>query len=202
MIGIFSNGLSASRSGSLMMIQSALPLKASSRYLSSLGSLHAFTCRVILILSPRSLYSSRNSFIRSIEMYRSNLGRVITSIASANTGFEISNVQEVDSAFSSAWPEKEESSNKALTNTLQSKTSRIYFSLSSSSKISEVKPFFRACSVASCIISDKLLRFNKIRSTVSENVFFQRESFVPLFQQLGRSLPGLSFSYYKYNNQL
>jgi hypothetical protein len=45
-------------------------------------------------------------------MYRSNLGRVITSIASANTGFEISNVQEVDSAFSSAWPEKEESSNK------------------------------------------------------------------------------------------
>jgi len=49
MIGIFSNGLSASRSGSLVMIQSALPLKASSRYLSSLGSLHAFTCRVILI---------------------------------------------------------------------------------------------------------------------------------------------------------
>jgi len=172
MMRMFSNGLSISRSGSLVMIQSALPLRARSRYLSSSGSLQAFTCLVMLTLSPRSSYSSRNSFLISNRIYRSNFGRVITSIVSAKTGFEMRSIEEVDSAFSSARPEKEESSNKALTKMLQSKTSRIYSLLSSSSKISGVSPFLRACSLASCIMSDKLLRLDKIRSTASEIVFF------------------------------
>ncbi len=172
MIGIFSNGWSTNKSGSLVMMQSTLAERASSRYISSSGSRQAFTCFVISILVLAISYSSRNACLTSLETYLSNFGRISTSMASTSTGFERNNVYAGRFAFNKAWLEKEESFNRALIRTLQSKTNLIYSFLRSSSRISGVNPFFLACSLASCMISVKLFLLDTIRSRVSEIDFF------------------------------
>ena len=172
MMGICSNGLRTNKSRSPVTIQSAFPERASSRYMSSFESRQAWTWLVIFIFVLRISYSSRNNCLNSLEAYRSNFGLISTSIISAKTEFERSKVTEEDLAFNTAWPEGEESFNKALTTTLQSKINLIYSSLSSSSRISGVKPFFLACSLACCIISDRLFLLDTILSTVSEMDFF------------------------------
>ena len=105
-------------------------------------------------------------------MYLSNFGRMATSISSVNTGCDNNNVSEADFALSKALAEEEVSDNKARIKTLQSKISRIYSSLSNSSRISGVNPLFRACSLASCMMSSKLLRFATNRAIVSDKAFF------------------------------
>ena len=164
MMGIFSNGLRTNRSSSLVMMQSALPESASSRYMSSLGSRHAFICLVIFTLGPFALYSSRNNCLTVSDRYLSNLGLITTSIASISVEVERSKSAFNNSDRFNACPENEYSFSNALISTLLSKTIRIYYSFRSSSRISGVKPFFRACSLASCIISVRLLRLETRRS--------------------------------------
>ena len=180
-MGIFSNKWSTSKSGSPVMMQSASPAIASSRYLSSLGSRQIFNRLAIFTRVDSDSSSSKKNCLKSTEEYLSNLGRIKTSISSARTWSEINKVDDVDFAFSKAWPGTEISFRKALINTLQSNTSLIYFSLSNSSRISGVRPFFLASSLASFIISCKLFLFDTIRSNVSEIDFFRQESFWQLF---------------------
>ena len=184
MMGIFSKGWSTSKSGSPVMMQSALPEMASSRYLSSFGSRHIFMALEILMGVARDSTSSRNNCRNSIDAYLSNFDRINTSITSLRTAFE-SNREEVDLAFSKAWPGAEVSDRNALINTLQSNTSLIYFSLSNSSRISGVRPFFLASSLASFIISSKLFLFDTIRSNVSEMDFFSAGVILATFSATG-----------------
>ncbi len=185
MIGIFSNGWRTNRSGSPVIIQSAFPKRASSKYISSLGSRHHFTCSVISTVVERDLISSRNDCLTSFETYRSNFFRIITSINSASTGLDINKVEEIDFTLSKATPGREVSNNKALIKTLQSKTRRIYSSLSNSSRISGVKPFFLACSLASSMISSRLLRLEMRRFNVSAMAFFSLGDILAIFSATG-----------------
>lgn len=185
MTGIFSNGLRINRSESPVMMQSALPESASSRYISSLGSRHNFMCSEISTLTQRIFNSSKNDCLISFETYLSNLGRIKTSINSANAWWDINKVEEMDFAVNKAFPGIELLNNKALIKTLQSKTTRIYSSLSNSSRISGVKPFFLACSLASCIISARLLRLEMRRVSVSEIAFRSEGDIRAIFSATG-----------------
>ena len=163
MIGIFSNGWSASKSASLVMMQSAWPESASSRYMSSLGSRQACTRCVTdtgLILDCISII---NSSLVSSFTYRSNFACGNTRLYSAKISSDTI-TKSFDIALSQDCLATMLLKTKALINTLQSKMMVIYFSFRSSlisaiicSRISGVSPFFSACSEASFMISDKLL---------------------------------------------
>src|SRR5579862_8105942 len=121
MIDVFLKGCSVSRSESPVMIKSALPDKASSRYMSSLGSRQRVIRSLISTLVQSGINSSRNDCLISVETYRSNFGRIKTSISSANVALESSSVAEENLAFNRALPGTEVFDNSALTRILQSK---------------------------------------------------------------------------------
>ncbi len=91
-IAIPRNGCKTSRSLSPLTTQVALPLTASSRNLSSLGSRHATTRSTISTKMPSLTKALRNSIRSSSVMYLSNPLRRRTSSNSATVTCEISNL--------------------------------------------------------------------------------------------------------------
>jgi len=164
MMGMFSNGCNDKRSSSLVMIQSALPETASSRYMLSLGSRQTSISMVTGTLEAFNSYSSRNNCLTDKERYRSNFGRITTSIASARVALETIQSTFANSDRFNAKPENEYSFSNAQISTLLSNTICIYSPLRRSSRISGVNPFCLACSLASWIISERFLRLDTRRS--------------------------------------
>lgn len=188
MIEILSNGFRTSKSGSPVMMQSALPDIASFRYISSFGSRHAFiltsgiiteeNCKMVLRI-PGLVSSGKKYFLNfalnKVPWSSSNvLGEIrcwcesITS-SSARNGTEF---------FES----------DALIITFVSITTRIYSSFSKSLSLSSVRPCFRACSAVlinnsfqvSCFsISVMNLRAKALFSGAIANSLFTTSSLSP-----------------------
>ncbi len=171
MMGMVSNGFKTSKSGSPVTMQSALAERASSRYLLSSGSRQIFTRCVTCTITAKDSYSLINSSLNSLLKYLSNLDLITTFSSSVKVKIDI-NITSAFLAFSNACPDEEASFKSALISTLQSRTIFTYFSLSSCSNISGVSPFLRACSLASFIISSRLLFLPTSKSNVSAIDFF------------------------------
>ena len=165
------NDFKASKSSSLVMMQSAFHDTASSRYISSFGSRQIRSRFMISTLVQSDLNSFRKSILISFVRYLSNFFRIKTSINSAYTWLDNSISEEEDFPFSRALVGTESFIKSALIKTLPSKISRIYSSLRSSSSSSGVKPFFLACSPASSIISSRLFFCDSKRLKASETAF-------------------------------
>ena len=118
------NRFNASRSSSPVTIQSALPLIASSRILSSLGSRQIRVESTISTTSDASKSAAKNSARSSLDTYLSNRGRLITSAISSDKEVDIRTIS-FCKAQSSAFPGTERSNNNALMMTLMSKMLRI-----------------------------------------------------------------------------
>ncbi len=172
MIGIFSKGLRANRSGSPVMMQSALPERASSRYLSSSGSRQIVTrWETSIFLLWLAKRRRKKSLSYSFLKYLSNFFLFRT--------FENSRVDDVDritvpfkNAFLTARKETELFIIAALMRTFASITTVIRYFFSISFKISSVMPCFRAYSLMSSITSNNvLLSFNSLDKVSRANCF-------------------------------
>ena len=148
MMGIFSNGWRTNKSGSPVTMQSALPERASSRYMSSWGSRHIFTeCStetILTIFCTCKINSNRVSRFK----YLSNFDRINTRLNSLKVFLEA----RISSCFFALSQHRRgvlPLRMKALTRTLQSKITFTYLRSSSISfkifsRISGVRPFFSA----------------------------------------------------------
>jgi hypothetical protein len=213
MIGIFSNGSRTNKSSSLVMMQSALPGRASSRYMSSIESRHTLTVCETATNSTVSCMSTRNSNLVSSATYLSNFSYAKTRLYSANITSEIS-IEPSAAAFSQHCLAIPLSKIKELMSTLQSKTKFIYLSRSSfisfkiSSSISGVSPFFLACSLASFMIFPKLLFLLPTSSSkVCATDFFSAKDICATFSAVGSLTSNVivfiifSFNYQIYRNR-
>lgn len=170
MMGMFSNGFNASKSGSPVMMQLAWPERASSRNMSSFGSMLFETRWVIAINFVSALYRAKNLLRSPALKYLSNLLRLITSFSSSYRRSELTifpNPQALSKALSCTDPLKI----AALINTLVSITKFNYFSFSNCSSSSGVIPCFWAYSLMS-FITCRSVRLSSIkRRTISLNPF-------------------------------
>lgn len=176
MIEICSNGCNTRRSLSPVMIQSACPDSANSRYLLSFGSRQTFrlwdTGSILLEASTSNMNSRRGSS----EIYLSNLGLRIILCNSARIAFQ-EMIWSFLLAISHALRGRLSLRMTALTSTLLSKITTTYL-LSSSislrilSRISGVMPFLLASSLISSIISSRPLRSFTIRLNVLTTACF------------------------------
>ena len=143
---MFSNGFRTSKSGSPVMMQLALPERASSRHLLSFGSRHAETLCDGTIHSMIFVYRLMISMRASIGLkYRSNFFLKIVSESSSRVSLEASKVWSC-SAFLTAEAVIPEGESAAPITALQSKTERIYSFFKSSVSLSSVRPCLLACS--------------------------------------------------------
>lgn len=101
-MGISRYGLRTSKSLSPLTMQSAFPLIASERNLSSRGSRHTLTVSVICTSSASRSNAARNSTRRDSVVYFSNSARRNTSFNSSITSSETSNMPPCF-ALSNAW---------------------------------------------------------------------------------------------------
>ncbi len=170
MMGIFSKGWSTNKSSSFVMMQSALPERASSRYISSLGSMHFETRCVTTIDFVSATYRAKNLLRSPVLKYLSNLFQLITSFNSAYTRSELTilpNLQALSNTLSCNEPLKI----AAPINTLVSITKFNYLSFSSCSSNSGVIPCFWAYSLISSITCLSVLLSSIKRLTISLNPF-------------------------------
>lgn len=171
MMGILSNGFKTSKSGSLVIMQPALPESANSRNISSLGSRQALTLCTTAINNDSTLCLTKNLFLSTSLKYLLNLLRYSTSFSSAYTSSE-SKIFPILRAFSNAWSVTEPLNSAALINTLVSKTKFNYFPFRSCSSCSGVKPCFCAYALMSSITSRSVLLSSISRLIISANSFF------------------------------
>jgi hypothetical protein len=145
MIGIFSNGCSTNRSGSPVMMQSALPERASSRYISSMGSRQTFTRWKGTINSH--LLEYRDIIAKRTSMGRKYLSNLVLSRVSENSRRVFSDriIWWKSSACLMACAEAPVLERAALMRTLQSTTTFIYSSFKSSSSSVSFMPCCSAC---------------------------------------------------------
>ncbi len=189
MIRMFSNGLSICKSGSPVMIQSAFPERASSRYISSFGSRQIFTLCVtgtVLITDPISKISS---CLVSGFKYLSNFECEKIYLYSAKIFWELI-IEWFAFALSHDFLVVPPLKIKALTSTLQSKITIIYFRSSSisfriCSSISGVRPFFSAWALRSSMISLRFLFLPTRISNVSAIVLFSAADIFSSFSAVG-----------------
>jgi hypothetical protein len=149
-MGMFSKGLSTSKSGSLVMMQLACPERASSKNISSFGSRHFETLWKTSINLVSATYRDKNLPRSAAFKYLLNLLRLITSFNSAYTRSEVIMVPRL-LALSNALSWNDPLKRAALTNTLVSITKFNHFSFNSCSSNSGVIPCFWAYSLMSSI---------------------------------------------------
>ena len=190
MIGIFSNGLRTSRSGSPVMMQSAFPERASSRYMSSSGSRQIVTVWNTGIILTNVCISKINSSLDSRVKYLSNFGRrnlLLNSLKVFCEARMISVFFDLSQQIPRMLPLKME----ALKRTLESKITTTYrlsspsFSSRSFFSISGVSPFRSAWSLKSSIISSRLRRFVINWLRVSDMAFFCVGDIFSIFSAAG-----------------
>jgi hypothetical protein len=181
-MSMFWKGSRTSKSGSPVMIQSALPDKASSKYLLSFGSRQTNTWWIGIIHLIKLVYLEMASSRMSIGLkYLSNFGFRIRLENSSIVAADANKVWNV-SAFLSAWAATPLGVSDALITMLQSITSRIYSSLSNSFSLSSVIPCCCACSAenSSKSLSDfeeDVTRSTQILRSISRFSLFTRLSF-------------------------
>ena len=131
MIGIFSNGCRTNRSGSPVMTQLALPERASSRYMSSLGSRQTLTRWKGTINSH--LLEYRDMIAKRTSIGRKYLSNLVLSRVSENSRRVFSDkiIWWKSSARLMACAEAPVLERAALMSTLQSTTTLIYSSFTS-----------------------------------------------------------------------
>ena len=171
MTGMPRNGFKTSKSLSPEMIRSALPDKANSRNMLSLGSRHIDNLCPTEVILLFSLNSYINSSLVSISTYLSNFSLVRVKNNSLIVPID-ENITCSDTANLNAAYAVESFNSEALIRTLLSNMIFNYSSFNSSSRISGVKPFLFACWLISSITSNKFLLLLTRRSNSLEMVFF------------------------------
>lgn len=145
MIGIFSYGLSTCKSGSPETMQSALPDRASSKYISSLGSRQILTRWNGTINSH--LFEYLVMIAKRMSIGRKYLSNLVLRMVSENSRSVFS--ERIKwwkfSANLMAWAEVLFIERAALISTLQSTTTLTYSSFKSSLSSSSVMPCCSAC---------------------------------------------------------
>ena len=174
---MFLNGCRTSKSGSPVTMQLALPDRASSRYMLSFGSRQTDIMHEIFTSLIEFCNSKMSSSLDSTVRYRSNFGRRKIELNSSKVCWENRMVcppLDLLKHLSGVLPLEM----KALTSTLQSKTTTTYFLFSSFisfrilSSTSGVSPFRSAWVLISSIISSRLLRLVTSCRRVSAMAFF------------------------------
>ena len=204
MIGIFSNGLSTSKSGSPERMQSALAESASSRYWLSLGSRQIVTVWRTGIILVSVCTSKISSSLDSSVKYLSNFVRRKTLLNSSKVCCEAtitSDFLNFSQHLSAVLPLEM----KALKRTLQSKititdhlvSSPISFKILS--RTSGVRPFRSAWLLISSSISSKFLRFVTNWRSVSDIAFFSKADIFSIFSATG-SLTSKVIVFITYNS--
>jgi hypothetical protein len=190
MMEMFSNGFRTNKSGSPVTMQSALPDKASSRYVSSFGSrqiIMVWRTGIILIkVCTSAISSSLDSRVKCL----SNLGLRNTRLNSSKVCIEaiiISAFLDFSQHLSAVLPLEM----KALKSTLQSKITITYFLVSSSisfkifSSTFGVRPFRSAWLRISSRISSMFLRLVTNCRRVSAITFFSEGDIRSIFSATG-----------------
>lgn len=167
MIEILLKGLSTNKSWSPVMIQSACPESASSRYLLSLKSRHAVTVWTISMRSALLLkFKARLNRVGK-STYLSNFGLGNFSFISRSVGSEVNKVCSVRTLKSTS-DGMDFSTRNALIRIFVSITTLIHSrSRRISSNFSWVRPFSLACFCESDIISSNVLLSSKTRCNMS-----------------------------------
>lgn len=170
MMGMFSKGWSANKSGSPVIIQFALADKASSRNISSFGSWH-FETRCDTFINTVSATNRAKNLLRSPALkYLSNLCLLMTSFSSAYVKSEQTIVPKLR-ALSNTLSCKDILNRAALIRTLVSIIKFNYFSFRSCSSNSGVMPCFWAYSLMSSITCLSVLLSSIKMRIISLNPF-------------------------------